>query len=185
MGIVYLVGGRGAGKTTLGRALSASRGFDFADLDEELCRDMGMDVATIVSAQGWEGFRAHESRILRKLTQNFLDNANHVALACGGGIVERGENITYMREKGLVVWLDQPLATQIERLEKDARPDQRPSLTGRDMFAELGEIMRRRKPLYAQCAHLRLDSAMDQEQICQRIVEFCDGRGRPENDCAK
>lgn len=182
MTIIYLVGGRGAGKTTLGRALSASHGFEFADLDEELCKNLGMNVAKIVDARGWDGFRGEEGRVLRELTQKFLAHAGHVVLACGGGVVERRENITFMRKNGLVIWLDPPLATQIERLEKDANPGHRPSLTGNDMLAELEEIMRRRKPLYAECAHLRLDSALEQEKLCQSIAEFCDLRKKSGHD---
>lgn len=185
MSLIYLIGGRGAGKTTLGRALSANHGFEFADLDEELCNDMGMDVAQIVEARGWDGFRDEEGRVLRELTKKFLDHAGHVVLGCGGGIVERRDNMAFLRENGLVIWLDPPLATQIERLAKDAHPGQRPSLTGRAMLAELDEIMRRRKPLYAECAHLRLDSALGQDKLCQSIAEFCDLRKENGHKCAK
>ncbi|MDE7241556.1 shikimate kinase, partial [Desulfovibrio sp.] len=47
MGIVFLVGGRGAGKTTVGRALARELSCAFTDMDAFLCGRAGMSVAEI------------------------------------------------------------------------------------------------------------------------------------------
>ncbi|MDE6735392.1 MAG: shikimate kinase II, partial [Desulfovibrio sp.] len=66
MDIVFLVGGRGAGKTTVGRALARELSCGFTDMDDFLCARAGMSVADIVAAEGWEGFRARECAALRE-----------------------------------------------------------------------------------------------------------------------
>lgn len=171
MAIVYLIGGRASGKTTIGRKLAEMTGAAFADLDETLCSDLGMSVAEIVAAEGWDGFRDHECRILQKASRAFDCGEKNAVLACGGGIVEREENIGLMRELGLVIWLAPDLAVQAARLAADPLAAQRPSLTGADILSELEGIMAKRGPLYAKAAHKRVDSARDVEDVCQEIIK--------------
>lgn len=170
MAIVYLVGGRASGKTTIGRKLAELAGAAFADLDERLCADMGMSVAEIVAAHGWSGFRDHECRILRDASEAFGQGNGNAVLACGGGIVERDENIKLMREKGIVIWLAPALAVQAARLAANPLAEQRPSLTGRDILDEMAEIMKKRGPLYAKAAYKRIDSAKPVEDVCREIL---------------
>ena len=65
MSLIYLVGPRACGKTTLGKALSEVLDVPYCDTDHHLCERLGMDVATMVERWGWEGFRSRESESLR------------------------------------------------------------------------------------------------------------------------
>ena len=65
MSLIYLVGPRACGKTTLGKALSEVLDVPYCDTDHHLCQRLGMDVATMVERWGWEGFRRRESESLR------------------------------------------------------------------------------------------------------------------------
>ena len=58
MSLIYLVGPRACGKTTLGKALSEVLDVPYCDTDHHLCERLGMDVATMVERWGWEGFLA-------------------------------------------------------------------------------------------------------------------------------
>ena len=62
--LIFLVGPRGCGKTTIGHALAEARGFQFADTDHELQEHEQRSVATIVQQEGWERFRALETQAL-------------------------------------------------------------------------------------------------------------------------
>jgi len=65
---VFLVGARGCGKTTIGRALAETLGYSFADTDSHLLTSTGKSVAEIVSTEGWSGFRTRESLALKQVT---------------------------------------------------------------------------------------------------------------------
>ena len=56
MPVIFLVGMRGSGKTTLGRALADKLGWLFADTDEMLCARCGRTVSEIVQEEAGEGF---------------------------------------------------------------------------------------------------------------------------------
>lgn len=174
MSIIYLVGGRASGKTTIGLELAKRLRFSFVDLDHLLCEDMGMSVAEIVEACGWDGFREHESRILAMVTTSYGNEEQNVVLACGGGIVERSANIDLMRGHGSVIWLAPDVAVQAARLGANPLSAQRPSITGRDILAELAEIMERRAPMYGKAAHARVDSAAPVEAVCDEIMRVYD-----------
>lgn len=174
MAIIYLVGGRASGKTTIGRELASSKGFLFADLDQILCEDMDMSVAEIVDAHGWDGFREQESRILALATEKYGKGAQSAVLACGGGIVERDANIEFMREHGSVIWLVPDVEVQAARLGANPLAAQRPSLTGQNILVELAEIMARRAPLYEKAAHARIDSSASVEAVCSEIMRVYD-----------
>ena len=44
---IFLVGPMGAGKSTIGRQLAESLGYEFFDSDQEIQRRTGVDIATI------------------------------------------------------------------------------------------------------------------------------------------
>ena len=52
MSLIYLVGPRACGKTTLGKALSEVLDVPYCDTDHHLCERLGMDVATMVGLGG-------------------------------------------------------------------------------------------------------------------------------------
>ena len=66
-GQVYLVGFMGAGKTTAGRHLASLLGWEFADLDEMICRGEGRSIPEIFRDQGEPHFRLREREAARPL----------------------------------------------------------------------------------------------------------------------
>lgn len=67
--LIFLVGPRGCGKTTIGHALAKARSFKFADTDHELQEHEQRTVAAIVQQEGWERFRALETQALERVAQ--------------------------------------------------------------------------------------------------------------------
>ncbi|MBX9579823.1 MAG: AAA family ATPase, partial [Gemmataceae bacterium] len=61
MSLILLIGPRGSGKTTVGRALAARLGWAFADADEHVEAAAGMTVAAVFAAEGEAGFRDREA----------------------------------------------------------------------------------------------------------------------------
>lgn len=147
---IFLIGPMGSGKTSLGRRVAPRLGLDFIDLDEELERRCGVEVAVIFEIEGEAGFRERECELLAEIAAG-----SGRLVATGGGSVLDPRNRDTLRSNGLVVWLRTSVDQQLRRLERDRRrpllaaPDRRERLTG---MAEL------RNPLYAETAQLVFES---------------------------
>lgn len=168
---IYLIGARASGKTTIGRSLARRLAFPFYDLDECLCAHAGESIADIVSERGWMEFRRLESEILQKTG---LSRENMV-VATGGGIVLAKINRDYMRAHGHVIWLNPPAEHMAARLAADPLTAQRPSLTGKGLLDEIGEVLKERQPFYAACAHFIIHGSPDVQEACTKICEAIGG----------
>lgn len=163
MALIYLVGPRACGKTTLGRALSEVLDVPYRDTDQHLCARLGMDVANMVERWGWEGFRSRESETLRLVTRELADRG---VVATGGGMVLAEENRRHMREHGRVFFLSAPADVLAARLRRNPLEAQRPSLTGRSLDEEVREVLEARLPLYRAAAHHELDAGRSITELC-------------------
>lgn len=150
-GNVYLVGMMGAGKTTLGKALSQKTGQEFVDTDRLLVERTGVAVATIFEIEGEDGFRRREAAVLAELAQR-----SDCIVATGGGAILLEENRRVMRESGTVVYLRARLENLWERTRHDAT---RPLLATPDPRATLATLLEQRDPLYRDAAHIVVETS--------------------------
>jgi shikimate kinase len=148
---IFLIGMMGAGKSTVGRLLAASCGFEFIDCDRELEQRAGTSIANMFELEGETGFRHREYQLLEELTQR-----PHVILATGGGAVLSAENRQLLRSRGLVIHLQASAEEIARRTRGDAA---RPLLQVADRGARIQELLAQRSPLYRQTAHLVFRSA--------------------------
>ena len=96
---IILVGYMGAGKTTIGKALSQELGIVFYDLDWYIENRMRKTVAQIFAEKGEEGFRLIEHNMLHEIAE-FED----VIISCGGGTPCFFDNMDYLNEQGQVIF---------------------------------------------------------------------------------
>lgn len=146
---LVLIGYRGAGKSTLARKLKKILKMPLVSTDEELVARFGMPIADWVAAQGWDEFRRIEAEVVRDAAAP----GDHI-VDCGGGVVERPENIECLRRSGVVFYLTGSVRTLTRRIHPKGG---RPSLTGKDPRAEVAEVLARRDPLYRGAAHFIID----------------------------
>ena len=142
---LVLVGARASGKSRAARRLAAAVGWTRVSLDETLAERLG-PIPEFVERFGWERFREEESAALAAIS------GTRLVVDCGGGIVERPENLPRLRALGAVYWVRAPLAVLTERL---ARPEQRaarPPLPGIPAGEEAATALARRTPLYREAA---------------------------------
>ncbi len=66
---IYLIGPRGAGKTTVGKALSLSLDYRFIDTDYWITQKYQQTISSIVEEKGWDFFRQIESQALVQVSQ--------------------------------------------------------------------------------------------------------------------
>lgn len=161
---IYLIGARGCGKTTIGRALSRALGYAFSDTDHHLQLATQRTVAQLVASEGWDSFRARETDALRAVT------APATIIATGGGMVLAEFNRRFMRDHGQVIWLNAPSAVLADRLERQPEATQRPTLTGRPIAEEMGDILRERAHLYRSAAHHEVNAMQAPELVVEQIL---------------
>ncbi|MCB9932690.1 MAG: type I 3-dehydroquinate dehydratase [Planctomycetes bacterium] len=170
---VWLVGYRGAGKSSLARELAIKLRRRAVDTDTQIELQSGTSIRRLFADQGEPAFRKLEVEAVAKAATGKPDTV----IACGGGVVESEDNIRAMRASGLVIFLDAPEELLVKRLTAD---EDRPSLTGKPVAEEVQEVLQRRLPLYRRAAHLMVVPAGQSArelagEIADKLAQF---RGR-------
>ena len=147
---VFLVGPRGAGKSTIGRHLARVLGQRFVDADREIEARTGASISLIFDLEGEAGFRRRESAVIAELAAG-----EGLVVATGGGAVLDPGNRAALRQRGTVVYLHAPLEVLIRRTRRDR---DRPLLQTADPQASLERIVRDRDPLYREVADLVIET---------------------------
>ncbi|MCI7568225.1 MAG: shikimate kinase AroL [Desulfovibrio sp.] len=180
MSLIFLVGPRACGKTTIGKTLAGLRRVPFIDTDALLQEQAQRSVAEIVARDGWPEFRRLESEALREAARRCgYPDAPQGVVATGGGMVLAEDNRRFLRAAGEVIFLQAPADTLAERLTRNALPSQRPSLTGGDMVQEVAAVLAERLPLYKAAAHHWVDATQPVQRLCallQRLSPPQNGR---------
>lgn len=157
---LYLVGFMGAGKTTIGRALSRRIGWRFEDVDERIESRTRRTVASIFAQHGESHFRQLERQVLGDLLPQ-----RQVIVATGGGTFAEPDNRALMLADGAVAWLDIPLAKVLERVPADGR---RPLAADR---VAMEQLYARRRLAYAE-AHVRFDASAPPAETVERLLDW-------------
>jgi len=169
---IALIGMMGSGKTKLGQLLAARRGVDFFDLDQVIEARSRLNVSDIFRKFGEEGFRNLEEDALRTLAE--ADTP--MVLGCGGGVVLRASNRSFLKERFTTVWLDVTIHEQCRRLSNERA--HRPLLLSDAWELDLKNIFQQREMLYRQTAHIhyRWKEGESQEESADSIETLMDER---------
>lgn len=138
----------GAGKTTVGRALSKRTGLSFIDLDYYIEGRYRKTVSQIFAEKGEEGFRKIERNLLHEVAA-FED----VLVSTGGGTPCFFDNMDYMNACGATIYLKVSVEELARRLEVCKRT--RPVLRGRsgeELRNFIAESLERREPYYGKAS---------------------------------
>ena len=160
---VVLVGMMGAGKSTIGRRLSARLRLPFLDADAEIEAAAGMSIPDIFETRGEPDFRDGEARVIARL----LDGGPAV-LATGGGALMREETRNRIRDKAVSIWLKADADIIMRRVKRRA---DRPLLQTVDPEATVARLIAEREPVYRH-ADLTIWS---RDVPHEKIVEECVG----------
>lgn len=116
---IFLTGMMGSGKSYWMHELAEKLEFPPYDLDALIEKTEGKTIKQIFEESGEKHFRKMESVVLR----SFADKDEYI-LATGGGTPCFYNNMEWMNNEGLTIWLDEPVETLLQRLipEKSQRP---------------------------------------------------------------
>ena len=157
MNRIILIGYMGAGKTTIGNALSKELGATFYDLDWYIESRMRKTVAQIFAEKVEEGFRKMEYNMLHEVAE-----FENVIISCGGGTPCFFDNMDYLNQQGKTVYLkadpevlyNHLLMGKVERpLIKGKSPE--------ELIAFIREQLQKREPYYTKAKYTLDVSLMD------------------------
>ena len=145
---VFVIGMRGAGKTTTGHWIAQTLNRPFIDLDTELESCEGITIPDIIKQRGWQGFRDAELNLLQRTMK---ERSTGFVFACGGGVVEIPEArkllTDYHKSKGNVLLVMRDISQVMDFLSIDQT---RPAYV-EDMMG----VWLRRKPWFQECSNIQ------------------------------
>jgi XRE family aerobic/anaerobic benzoate catabolism transcriptional regulator len=150
--VVALVGLRGAGKSTIGKALGAKLRVPFVELDRLVEKEAGLSLANIFAMHG----EAYYRRLAREALTRFLAETEAAVVATGGGIVTDRESFKLLQKRARTVWLQATPEDHWKRVLQQG--DVRPGAASPHAQEELRALLKSREPLYAQ-AELAVDTS--------------------------
>jgi shikimate kinase len=166
---IYLVGMMGSGKSHWCTRLGRSMGLPAFDLDKLIENKAGLTIREIFETQGEEPFRQMESDALKNEVP-----ADEFILACGGGTPCWFDNLAFMKENGLVIWLDPSVPELVKRIKKS--PGTRPILASvkndEELAEQLQKLLDERRKWYEQADIIMKEDLFSQAQLQAQISPY-------------
>lgn len=163
---IYLLGFMGSGKTTVGQKLATELQYSWEDLDKIIARRNEMSVRDIFQTYGEAFFRKEEANVLRNTA---LEEKR--VISCGGGTPCFHNNMRWINEHGISVFLDVDTEVLFQRLQKGQ--EARPLLQGKspEMLRQfIRDKLAERRAFYDQAGIIVHQSEEDFD-VTQQIVE--------------
>lgn len=163
---IILTGFMGTGKSTVGRRLARTLGWDFIDTDSEIERITGMSVAEIFRRHGETRFRSEENLLVKRLMTR-----ENCVIATGGGTVLNPENQEILSGIGVVISLYAPVEIILDRVGQ--RTDRPLLKTGRE---EIEVLWQARQVSYARAEYTVDTTDKSVEEVEGEILTYLEGR---------
>lgn len=150
---IYLIGMPGSGKSTSGKRFAKALGWSYADLDKLIAIRAGKSISDIFATEGEAIFRQYELNALHETAGSI-----RIVIGCGGGTAAWHNNIDWMLNNGMVIWLNIPENELLQRLlrSKHSRP-MFPNRQADDILHRLRVLFNQRQ-VYYEKATLQVNS---------------------------
>jgi shikimate kinase len=161
--ILFLVGIKHSGKTSIGKKVASLLNFDFVDSDDLIISsiDGTLTIREFYKTKGKEAFVKQEYTSLK----DFLDNNDkNVVVATGGGICDNQKALSLMKDRGKILYLSLDKSSLFKRIIRKGVP---PFLDDKDPKHSFDELY--------------LDRDRRYRQISDFVVPLADYRSVDEN----
>lgn len=157
---IVLIGMAGAGKSTIGRSLAETLGFEFIDLDDYIEEKVGKTIQEIIDDED-------ESALLQLEKQRMYEiDLTRRLVAPGGSIIYNPDLMEYLRQHSTLVYLDD----SFENIEKRLTDASVRGIIGLKSKS-LRQIYDERSPLYSRYANITVDCrGKSCDQIAREIL---------------
>ncbi len=161
---VALVGLRGAGKSTVGKALAKHMDVSFIELDTLIEKEANLALGDLFSLHGEAYYKRLAYDVLLRL---FREDVQAV-IAVGGSVVTDPETWQLLKRRAHTVWLKANPEDHWKRVL--GQGDTRPMANRASAKAELRSIFSQRAPLYAEAAQTIDTSAVRVAEAVKQIA---------------
>ena len=165
---IFLIGMPSSGKSTLGRQLARSLGYQFIDMDDLIVNQEISTIPEIFKYKGEDYFRQVESKILKGIKPN-----QKLLVATGGGVPCFFDNMDFIKANGTSIFLNVPpedLLKRIQKSEGNNRPLIDKKKSNEVLLNELKERYEYRLKFYER-ADIQVDGSVEVEQILWLLEE--------------
>ncbi|MEA4937150.1 Shikimate kinase [bioreactor metagenome] len=163
---IFLVGYMGSGKTTMGKLLAQQLGLSFLDLDAYIEGKHHRTISQIFDKEGESGFREIEKKCLHEVA-----DFENVVVATGGGAPCFFDNMTYMNQKGITLYLKMTI-NQLSKRLSSSKAGVRPLIANKnkeELYQFISEGLAKREDFYLMARHVISGS---DEEIIRQIKNF-------------
>lgn len=146
--IFFLNGFMGSGKSHWGKLWATHYKLGFVDLDETIEIEERKPISEIFESKGETYFRDVESRVLHELAK-----LKNTIVACGGGTPCFNNNMQWMNEHGISIYLSATPDEILRRLVKGQEQQRRPlikKLNQAELLFFIQQKLKEREGFYEQ-----------------------------------
>ncbi|MFM2421741.1 MAG: hypothetical protein RL291_271 [Pseudomonadota bacterium] len=161
---IALLGLRGAGKSTIGRAFAERHGLPFVSVTREVESRAGMSLGELFNLGGPEAYRLIENEVVEALA----DRPDRIVLETSGGIVGNSEALDRILARFKTIWLKADPEDHLTRVASQG--DDRPMKGHPRALDHLKTLLRQRETEYAR-AEAILDTSGRSVEACVAELE--------------
>ncbi|MFC2063253.1 shikimate kinase [Chloroflexota bacterium] len=159
---IILIGMAGVGKSTLGLLLADILNYSFTDVDEYIEERCGKKLQAIINDEGEQTFLELEKKVMYEI------ELRKRVTAPGGSIVYHDDLMAYLKQKSILVYLDDSL----ENIKSKITNESSRGIIGLKIKS-LSQVYDERKRLYAKFADVNIDCRdKTPENVVEEILEF-------------
>ena len=136
----------------------------FIEMDETIEQREGKEIVDIFSQKGEDYFRKLEKNLLTELSRR-----EDLVISCGGGLVCHEENLSVLKETGVVFSLMTSASVIYERTKKYTR---RPLLNVDSPLKEIEELLTKRARYYNQAHYTIKSEEQTPEEVANAIINL-------------
>lgn len=141
---ICLIGLRGAGKSTLGRAMGEALDLPFVELNKDIELKAGMPVGEIMALYGADGYRELEAEAVRRVASRH----SRLILAVAGGIVSETDTYANVLARYHTIWIKADPEEHMARVR--AQGDIRPMQGQPEAMQQLRALLDTRREAYGR-----------------------------------
>lgn len=161
---IVFIGMMGSGKSTIAKEISKKLNVDYYDTDQMIENREGKTITEIFELYGENYFRKLEDDLVKEVSR-----CENSIISTGGGIVLNPENISLLKENGLIIYLENSVDDLVSRLKEES--SNRPLIIKNDLHTKIDELLKQRENLYKKDADIIIENKKIDTTI-EKIFNF-------------